>query len=349
MNTFEEILERALGHVPNDLDKREGSPIYLAIAPICFELAEAYIQLEAIRNMTYADTSTNDDLTRRCAERGVYRKDATKALRKGTFNTAVPIGTRFGLEETTYTVVREIQSNVYELECEQNGRIGNAYVGQLLPIGYIKDLTIAELTDILVPGEEIESDDSLRKRYFASLESEAYGGNIADYIEKTKGIDGVGGVKVYPVWNGGGTVKLVILDTEYHVPSVQLVERVQTLIDPTQNQGEGKGIAPIGHVVTVVGVEEAIVNIQSDITLQSGYVWEDVKEGIREVLQTYLKELSKTWEDVEGIVVRTSYIETHILGVTGVLDIQDTLINGLGQNLLLGANSIPKLGEVLQV
>jgi len=29
----------------------------------------------------------------------------------------------------------------------------------------------------------------------------------------------VGDVKVYPVWNGGGTVKLVIIDSEYNVPS----------------------------------------------------------------------------------------------------------------------------------
>ena len=123
--TFEELIKRALEKVPNDMDKREGSPIYLALAPACFELAEAYMELEAIRNMTYADTSIGEDLTRRCAERGVYRRPATYALRKGVLNTNVPLGTRFRLDETTYSVTKELESNTYELQCEQPGAIGN--------------------------------------------------------------------------------------------------------------------------------------------------------------------------------------------------------------------------------
>lgn len=346
--TFEEILKRALSRVPNDMDKREGSPIYLALAPACFELAEAYMQLETIRDMTYADTSIGDDLTRRCAERGVYRKDATYALRKGLFNIEVPIGSRFRLDETTYTVVRLLEGTAYELKCEQSGTIGNVYTGTLLPIEYIKNLTTAELTDILVPGEEVEADESLRKRYFESLESEAYGGNIADYKNKTKAIDGVGGVKVYPVWNGGGTVKLVIVDTEYNKPNPTLIEKVQTLIDPVQNQGEGRGIAPIGHVVTVEGVQETNITIASQITLQEGYEWEDVEEGIKKAIRDYFKELCKTWEEAGGLVIRISYIETRILGVTGVLDIQNTLLNEQGQNLVLEVNHIPVLGGITQ-
>ncbi|MDY3366511.1 baseplate J/gp47 family protein [Zhenhengia yiwuensis] len=346
--TFEELIKRALEKVPNDMDKREGSPIYLALAPACFELAEAYMELEAIRNMTYADTSIGEDLTRRCAERAIYRRPATYALRKGVLNTNVPLGTRFRLDETTYSVTKELESNTYELQCEQPGAIGNAYVGALLPITYIKGLMSAELTDILVPGEEVEEDESLRKRYFESLESEAYGGNVADYKNKTKAIDGVGGVKVYPVWNGGGTVKLVIVDTEYNKPNPTLIEKVQTLIDPVQNQGEGRGIAPIGHVVTVEGVKETSITIASQITLQEGYEWRDVEEGIKKAIRDYFKELCKTWEEVEGIVVRISYIETRILGVTGVLDIQNTLLNEQGQNLVLEVNNIPVLGGIMQ-
>lgn len=349
MNTFEGILKRALDRVPNELDKREGSPIYLAIAPVCFELAEAYIQLETVRNITYADTSIGEDLTRRCVERGIVRKKATHAIRKGSFNVEVPIGERFGIEETTYTVVRKIEEFVYELECEQEGRMGNDYIGKLLPIGYIKNLTTAELTDILIPGEEVESDESLRTRYFLTLESEAYGGNVDDYKAKTKAIDGVGGVKVYPVWSGAGTVKLVIIDSSYNAPSTQLVEKVQNLIDPVESKGEGSGIAPIGHVVTVIGIEEELIHIKSNITLQSGYTWEGIEEEVKNVVQGYLDTLKESWEDLDNIVVRTSYIETRILDVPGVLDIQDTLINDKSENLVLKTDSIPKLQEIIKV
>ncbi|HEK5039664.1 TPA: baseplate J/gp47 family protein, partial [Clostridioides difficile] len=87
----------------------------------------------------------------------------------------------------------------------------------------------------------------------------------------------VGGVKVYPVWNGGGTVKLVIINSNFKVPSTDLVNLVQEEIDPLQNQGEGLGLAPIGHRVTVEGVTSTTINISAEITYKNGYTWENIK------------------------------------------------------------------------
>ena len=44
--TFEVILNEALEQVPNDVDKREGSIIYDALAPTALKLAEAYSLLD---------------------------------------------------------------------------------------------------------------------------------------------------------------------------------------------------------------------------------------------------------------------------------------------------------------
>ena len=77
--------------------------------------------------------------------------------------------------------------------------------------------------------------------------SQAFGGNIADYKNKVELLPGVGAVKVFPVWNGGGTVKIVLVDSEWSVPSSELVEEVQEAIDPVGTQGTGVGLAPIGH------------------------------------------------------------------------------------------------------
>ena len=347
--TYEELLNMALSRVPNDLDKREGSIIYNALAPCCFELAQAYVELETVRNITYADTSTGEDLTLRCRERGIQRKPSTKALRRGIFNINIPLSSRFSIENTTYIVKEKIEDRNFILECEQLGVIGNAYVGVLLPIDYIEGLTSANITEILVPGEDEETDESLRKRYFDSLESQAFGGNIADYKDKVSKINGVGGVKVYPIWNGGGTVKLVIIDSTFDKPSDTLVNEVQTIIDPVQNQGEGVGIAPIGHIVTVSGVDEIIINITSNITLRAGYAWDDVKAQIIDKLNEYYKELRESWESSDNLVVRISYIETRVLDVPGVLDIQGTNINGSAENLILGENHIPGHGDVINV
>ncbi|MGI6318486.1 MAG: baseplate J/gp47 family protein [Dethiobacteria bacterium] len=95
----------------------------------------------------------------------------------------------------------------YKAECEQLGSYRKRIFRPLDNIDNISGVT-AELTDILIPGEDEETDESLRQRYFESLVSQAYGGNIADYKQKVTALPGVGGVKVEPVWNGGGTVKL---------------------------------------------------------------------------------------------------------------------------------------------
>lgn len=348
--TYDLILQRMLNRVleenPN-IDTREGSIIYNALAPAAVELQNMYIELDVILNETFADTQSRDYLIRRCAERGIVPDVATKAILKGEFNIDVPIGSRFSYDTLNYKVIEKISTGIFKLECEKAGIIGNENLGAIIPIDYINGLTHAALTELLIPGEDEEDTEVLRKRYFDSLESQAFGGNIADYKQKVKALAGVGGVKVYPTWNGGGTVKLVIMDSTYGVPSTELIDEVQTAIDPVVNQGQGLGFAPIGHVVTVTGVTATIVDITTTITYQDGWTWTDIEPYVNETIDIYLKELSSTWADETNLVVRISQIETRLLNLTGILDIGNTTINGLAQNLVLGNVSIPVRGDVI--
>ncbi len=346
--TYEAILQRMIDKIPSDIDKREGSIIYNALAPAAAELAQAYIRINDIENRTYADTSYDDDLTKRAAERGIARNEATKSIRKGLFNLDVPIGSRFNGGDLNYKAIEKLNIGVFKLECETLGEIGNYYYGNLIPIDYIEGLETAELDDVIIPGEDMESDESLRNKYFNSLDNESFGGNEADYKKKTNELPGVGGTKVEPVWNGGGTVRLIIISSDYNKPSTTLVSNVQTAIDPIQNHGKGVGIAPIGHVVTVEAVTEKIINITSNITLQSGYVWEDIKPNIKQVIDSYFNDLNKVWQDSANLVVRISQIETRILNVPGILDIQNTSLNNLAENLILDKYEIAVLGEVVK-
>lgn len=344
--TYENILNDMLSRVPSDVDKREGSIIYDALAPAAFKLAEAYFKLRNYVDLFFADTAVGEFLSRRAAELGIMRRPATKAIRKIVTTGPVDVGTRWGLEDTTYIIIEKVTDFEYKAECEQYGTIGNAYSGPLYNIDNISGIT-AELTDILIPGEDEETDESLRKRYFESLASQAYGGNIADYKQKVTALPGVGGVKVEPVWNGGGTVKLTIIDSDYNKPSPTLIDEVQTAVDPVQNQGKGVGFAPIGHVVTVVGVDEVTIDIETEITLQSGYVWEDVKPAVEAAINDYFAELRRQWADSETLVVRISQIEVRILAINSIVDIRNTKLNGQQQNIEIGSYEIPVLGEVV--
>lgn len=344
---FDEILERMLGSIPETIDKRKGSVIYNALAPAALELSNTYKELENVQKQSFADTSTNEYLTMRCAERGIYRRPATQAIRKAEFNKDVSIDDRFGIDGVAFKCIEILDNNIAKLKCEQYGEIGNTVYGTLLPLSYIDGLTKAELVDVLIPGEEVEDDEALRKRYFASLDSEAFGGNISDYKIKTNSIAGVGGTKVYPAWDGGGTVKLVIIDSSHNRPSELLVDLVQETIDPTANNGQGIGIAPIGHKVTVVPVDEVVINITSTITLASGYTWEDILPYIIQAINDYFTKLKENWSYENNLIVRISQIESTILKVTGVLDITETKLNTQNTNIILTADQIPKLGTVV--
>lgn len=347
--TFDVIMERALARVPSFMDKREGSVIWDAIAPAAVELQNLYIQLDFILRETFADTASLFYLKKRAAERGIYQIKATHAFLKGEFtplDLEVPIGTRFSCDELNYVITEKLEDGIYMMKCETAGTEGNRHLGILIPIDYVDGMHTANLTELLIPAEDDEDVEALRQRYLNSLASQAYGGNVADYLEKVNALQGIGGVKITPIWNGGGTVKITFIDSEFHVPSEEMVEMVKNEADPYPYEGLGYGFAPIGHVVTVEGVEGVTVNIVTNITYKEEWDWETAKASILEVIDAYFKEISEKWDGEDNLFVRISQIESRILDCEGVLDIADTTLNGVGSNLTLEWNQIPIRGTI---
>lgn len=396
--TYAEIMRRILERVPANTDKREGSLIWDATGPSSAEMAILYTELDSILQVTFADTAPRDFLVRRAAERGLEPKPATYAVLRADFNRTVPIGSLFSLETLDYKVLERMPDAdmpgvvAYRVRCQNIGTIGNSQFGTLIPVEYIEGLNYAELVELLIPGAEEEETEAFRQRYFDSLTSQAFGGNQADYKEKVLALDGVGAVKVFPVWNSGiepsslvpsiavtawylsiigtvpaevepwltaiytaansllltvgGTVKLVIMNSAHGVPSDELISDVQEAIDPPGNHGDGLGLAPIGHVVKVVGVESETVDVALTLTYQSGWDWPAVAEYVTAAVDTYFEELSHDWQSADGLIVRVSQIETRVLSCPGIVDVQNTLLNGSPENLVLDAVHIPVRGVV---
>lgn len=338
--TFEKLLEEKLSSISSEIDKREGSIVYDATAGNSLETAQMYVALQEFYKETFGHTASREGLLLRAMERGIYPKPASAGVFKGVFNINIPIGSRFSLDQYNYVAIKKIRDYEYELECETVGSNPNGNTGTLIPIEYISGLTSAEITEMLIPGEDEENTESIRTRYLNSFDTQAYGGNKKDYEEKTMAISGVGAVKVTPVWNGGGTVKLTILDSEYNTASQNLIERVQETIDPNKD-ASGIGIAPIGHIVTVDTATKTDITISTVLTLD-GIGVENVKEDIDVALQDYLLELRKNWGASNILIVRVSQIESKILAVSNkILDISNTRINGKSSNLELNSYSIP--------
>ena len=347
--TFDYIMNRMLESVPDTVDKREGSIIYDALAPAAAELVKCYTELDVVMDETFVDTASLQYLMLRCKERGVAIQGETAAVIEGVFtpsNIELSAGLRFNCDEVNYVVTEKISAGHYKLEAETLGTVGNKYSGLLLPIQNVNGLETAQIAAVLIPAEDGDTTDTLREKYYASIDGEAFGGNVADYREKVNAITGVGGVKVYPVWNGGGTVKLTIIASDFTAPSTELISKVQTAIDPEGNQGEGLGFAPIGHTVTVTGAKYADLTITANVTFAAGWNWENGKSQLVSAANAYLDELCKAWADSETTVVRISQIETHLLTADCIVDIDGTTVNGSTKNIELAADEIPRLKTI---
>ena len=374
--TYDYLMSLALSLVPDDRDKRQGSVIYDALAPCCQLLAAGAIELRNFYTQTYALTATGEDLNNRVAEQGVTRFAATNAVKKITLEdtngnpVTVPLGTRFSTVSSTnpinYVVTAQyVEEGVavagtYEATCEDTGTIGNEYSGNLINISFIQGLASAYMSTTLVPARNEETDEELRERYFAALNQKAFGGNISDYRTKVQEeFPGVGAVQIYPVWNGGGTVKLSIVDPTYGPCSTEFVALVQQAMDPENSAGQrgtGLGIAPIGHQVTVVTPNEVTINVSATITLQSGYTLGQVETPISEALTNYIQSLRQTWADSNEMNeyfcdVFVARVTSTLVTVAGVANVSDVRLNGAAADISLTQSGtiqqLPKLGEVV--
>lgn len=348
--TYEVILQRMLDRIPENMDKREGSIIYDALAPAARELANLYAEFGEIETESYADTASREYLIKRVAERGITPHPATYAVVKGVFtplNIDISIGTRFNSDNLNYKIISKIQDGQYQLQCESEGTVGNRFSTILIPIDYVEGLETAQIDEVLIPGEDEEDTEELRQRYFESFETKAFGGNKTDYVQKTNEIDGVGSTKVTPVWNGGGTVKLTILNSDFEKASNTLIKTVQDTIDPAQD-GNGIGIAPIGHIVTVDTAEEVPINVNATFVFETGYSFASLKSKIEDSIKDYLLEIRKDWSTTLESLVRIRQIELKILTIEGIIDITNTRINNSTNNITLSQYQIPMFGGVSQ-
>jgi uncharacterized phage protein gp47/JayE len=339
--------------IPDDVDKREGSVIYDALAPAALELARFYCELDNVIDETFADTAGREMLIRRAAERGITPYPATFAVIRGSFDAPVPIGARFSLGELRYRVTEAASGGDYRLICESVGTVGNRAVGELRPVDYIEGLTQAAVTQLLIPARDEEATEQFRQRYFDGLEVQAYGGNVADYRRMTLAIQGVGGVKIEPAWNGGGTVRLIIQDNQWGEPTSALVNHVRDTFDPSFNaaaSGRGEGLAPIGHSVSVSAVSGVKIDISAKFILAQDGTFDEVKADLEEIVREYLLELSRAWSRSERLIVRAAQIEARLLNEAHgrVIDIAELSLNGggLSRNIELSPYEIPLSGEI---
>lgn len=379
-NTFEKIMDRALSDdLLVNVDKRMGSIIYDALAPMAMELANVYAMLDIMDEQSSVLTATGSNLDRRAYDYGLARYPATYALRIASFkkyktdaqgrpeldehgekilvDMVVPDGSRFAVpSDSSITYIYDgIRQSMPIVRCEQAGSAGNEPMGTLLPLTPIPGLAVAEIVGTLTPAEDTESDEELRERIKAKVSYEAFGGNIPDYIEKVNAIEGVGETKVFPAWRNNGSVLLSIVDGNREPVTNEFISTVKEIVDPDAVTGSGQGTAPIGHYVTVTTPVRFTVNVTIDLTVE-GNDLDSVYTRVVTVVGDYITEVRKQWkQDAVLSILRARIIERLLSQIPEILNVTEVLLNGEDEDITLtdearlDGQKLPYVGEVTLV
>ena len=331
---YEAILQQMLDQVPAGIDKREGSIIYHTLAPVAFALAQQAYMLAYMTDLLFADTAEEEWLDRVTSDFGIDREQATQAVRQiNTFDSAgapfdVPIGSKFRVEDVSFALTEKIDTGQYKAACDQTGLQGNAYSGTILPVDNINSLASAELiSPALIPARDEETDDELRARFMDAARRQPYGGNIADYEEKTLEIEGVGAVKVFnAVDMGPGQVGLIIGDEQGNTATQTLIDTVQAAMG-----ANGDGIAPIGHTVTVGTSADLTVNVVAQVRLKTGASFAIVEPVVEQAIADYINGIDFATETVFYAKLVADILNAH----ESIVDVGAVTINGGGSNLSL--------------
>ena len=143
---------------------------------------------------------------------------------------------------------------------------------------------------------------------------------------------GVGGVKVQRLWDGPGTVRVILAGDDSRPVDETVVENCAAYIE-TQR--------PVGAEVTVISAEGMPINVSASVILNGTAALAEVRAEFEEKLAAYLRPMT-----FEKTVVYYTRIGALLSSVDGVTDYADLLVNGGTDNVTMGEAAVPVLGEV---
>jgi uncharacterized phage protein gp47/JayE len=343
--TLEIIRQRMLDAISDDVDKRQGSVVWDLLSPAAIEFAQAYTALDLVLNFGLSlENVPREYLVLRCAAFGITPKPALKATGQVTFTgtdgTVIPIGTRVSTDDiesiyfvTTAEGTITDGSVTVAAEAETAGASGNVAAGKItLVVGDLAGVTSVTNNSPFDGGADEESDEALLQRYLDRVRKPITSGNANQYRQWALEVAGVGDAKVYPVWNGPGTVKVVLLDADKTAPAQSVIDDVTAHIE---------SVRPIGATVTVVGATEVPIDVSATLTLTPGKTPADAQAEFEPLLVDYLKSLAFV-----DPVVRYSKIASLILDCPSVVDYSNLTVNGGTANVTIADGEVAVTGTV---
>jgi uncharacterized phage protein gp47/JayE len=332
-------LKADLATTDNAASMVEGSFNSDMLTANSIEFGQAYNEMNLMMEAAFAGTSWGDYLTMRAAEFGVIRKEATAAVVNlqitGTAGASIIKDSLFATAEdlrfyTLSDATVGIDGTVMvKAQCGTAGIVGNIAAGAIIKIPYsIPGITAVKNDAAATDGYDQETDTDLLARYLLKVRTPATSGNIYHYQQWALSVAGVGQVKILPLWNGNGTVKVIIVDSNNATASDTLIKAVADYIET---------VRPIGATVTVTSPAPLAINIAANITGTGD------AEKVKVAANAYFK--SDGFSLTKVSIARIG----KILLDSGITDYAyDSLkINGSNQDIILTDDQLPTCGTVI--
>lgn len=358
-NDAEAIQERMMNNLPSDIDNTEGGFPYDFTMPTAIEKSE-FIQFHIVRTLMlmFPMWAWDEWLDYHASIAKIKRKEAGYAsgtlLIEGEVGTKIKEGTLFSTVakndelsiefelKKEYIIPEQgcIEVDIQAVQAGKQGNVGSNTITLMInPIDGIKSVTNPSL---ITGGTEEEDDESLRQRIQEKNESidTSCIGNNSDYIRWAKEVIGVGSATVIPEWNGAGTVKLILTDSNGEAANEQILNRVYEHIMATNNPIER--LAPIGAKLTVVAPTTIPIVYSAEIKLFAS----DIE--MEYVINQFKENLKKYYEIArEENIIKYTKICAVLSNTVGVSDFSQLSINGQQENILLSEEIFPKTGDVI--
>lgn len=344
--TADTIHQRMLDEIDDRVDKRQGSVTHDMTRPAALEIEQAYIEADKLLTFGFAsDNMPSEYLDLRAAEVGLSRLPSVKATGFVTIfgdeGREITEGTRVstGGEKPLYFEIIEAGTIIdgevtLKAIAEEGGTSGNVGAGEITNVvGNLTGITGVTNAEAFEGGVNVESDESLLERYFYKVQKPAASGNIYHYEQWAREVPGVGAVRVIPLWDGNGTVKVVIIDSDMQSPSQTIIDEVYEHIEEER---------PIGATVTVVGADKLPVDVSATLLLTGDAGINEVTMKVTEEVERYLATIA-----FKSATVRYTKIAAILLSIPQIVDYFDLTINGGTDNITVGDEQVASVGGVL--
>lgn len=354
----DEIHERMMKELPPDIDDMPGGFPYDFTMPAALEKAEL-INYHLARSLMLAfpQYAWDEWLDMHGAQVHVERHPAVAA--KGFVKVTTSDTAAISAGSVFCTAATESSASI-EFTADEDVFIdgaGEALIavtavepgtGSNVAAGTVSLMAVPEqnVTTLINPepisgGTERESNDDYYDRILAEYaNSTTFVGNDTDYIRWAKAA-GAGDCVVISAYNGPGTVKLVIVDSEGRPAGRSLIDAVYNyIVSPNDRSAR---LLPTACAELVVDTAETFV-IDYAIT---GIIFDGSVTSINRIKEDFKTAVLAAYEESQADnILRYNDVRPLIKGIAGVEDFVTFTMNGGTENIELGAEEYPVTGEL---